>query len=122
MARKLTDAKIQEMWELYKTKQSINYVAEKSGISYITVRKYCHKLDWVERLKVIQVKANRKEDTKEVNHRVRHAKIGKLLQAKGVDKIENMERDDIDGRLAKDLIREGVNIEKEALGDVLQTL
>ena len=118
MARKLTDKKIEEMWGLYKEKQSLYYVREKSNISYETVKKYCQLEKWDERINKIQVEARRVLDKKEVSHRVRHAQIGKLMQAKGVDKIQNMDRDDIDGRLAKDLIKDGVAIEREAVGDI----
>lgn len=121
MARKLTDEKLEEMWGLYKEKQSLYYVREKSNISYETVKKYCQLLKWDERIEKIQVEAHRMLDKKEVAHRVRHAELGKLMQGVGADKLEGMTKKDIKKmkvRDAKDLLKDGIGIEREAVGDV----
>ncbi len=82
-----------------------------------TACKYRKSEKWDERLDQIQQTVAERVDTKQIDHKVRHAKIGQLMQAKGVTALQAATVQDIDPRLAKDLLKEGVTIEKEALGD-----
>ena len=125
MANKLTDAKREEMFLAWQEKQNINYVQVKCGFHHATIKKYRILDNWDERLRSIKVKATRKVDTALVNHRAAHAQIGKLCQVAGTRRIKKILDDpdkdailEIDPRLAKDLIKDGITIEKEAVGDV----
>ena len=114
----LKPAQIEEMFLVYQEKQTLKAVVDTCKISYPTASKYRKSHKWDERLAKIQDAVVRRVSKKDENHRVRHAKIGMMLQAKGVDKIQNMTRNEIDPRLAKDLIKDGVDMERTAIGDV----
>ena len=120
--RKLSDAKVEEMFAAYTEKQTLRYVSRKCNVALQTVNRY-RKLDsWDERIAKIQRKTIEKVNTVIVNKRARQAKYGELMSAIGARRLQNIIEQgtvniDIDGRLAKDLIKDGVTIEREALGD-----
>jgi len=120
--RKLSDAKVEEMFAAYTEKQSLLYVSKKCHVAHQTVRRYKLKEQWDNRLEKIRAKTVQKVDAKAVTERARWAKTGKLMSAIGARRLQNIIEQgtvniDIDGRLAKDLIKDGVTIEREALGD-----
>jgi len=117
MVRKLSDSKVEEMFAAYTEKQTLGYVSRKCQVSHITVKRYRDMFKWDERVEKIKKRTIEKVDARRADHRARHAQLGKLLQIKGATRLQNMPEHDIDGRLAKDLIKDGVTIEREALGD-----
>lgn len=118
MANKLTDSKIQEMWEAWQEKQNLHYVKKKCKVAYQTVMRYRVKEKWDERFDKLQTRVHRKLDTETVNAKARHAKLGQFMQAKGTATLQAVPANEVDPRLAKDLIKDGVTIEREATGDV----
>ena len=125
MARKITDAQLEEMFIAWQEKQTLRHVARKCTVSLPTVRRYKKLEKWDERLEVIKVRATRKANTEITNHRAKHAKIGQLLQSAGVKRIQNIMEDpatnaikQITPKVAGGLIKTGVDIEREAVGDV----
>ena len=125
MSRKITDDQREEMFVAWQKDQTIRSVARKCSVALGTVRRYRLLDKWEDRLKTIKVEANRKADTVIANHRTRHAKIGKLMQAAGVKRIQTIMEDpgkdaikQISPKVAGGLIKTGVDIEREAVGDV----
>lgn len=69
-------------------------------------------------MRAIKATAAKKMDETEAERRARHAQIGKLLQAKGVKTLQELQDKGLeDEGVAVKAIRAGVDIEREALGD-----
>ena len=62
MAKKLTQKKLDSMFEAYCEKQSVRYVSRKCRCSHVTARKYRDKFDWNNRVERIRQKAQVKQD------------------------------------------------------------
>lgn len=115
MANRLSDKKIREMWEAWQEKQTINYVVRKCKVNTNTVKRYREKMGWDERLKAIQSRAEELENESIAQRRARHAKLGKMLQAKGAMFFRDA---DIESESAAiRALETGVEIENLALGD-----
>jgi len=117
MTRRLTDKKIEEMFLAYQEKQSLAHVQRKCKVSLPTIKKYKDEGEWDERLKRVRQKTIEKVDARIASYRARHINLAKLMQVKGAKRLQEIPDAHIDGRLAKDLIRDGITIEREALGD-----
>lgn len=118
MARKITDAEIEEMFVAWQEKQTLRYVGQKCKVSLGTVRRYRDLEKWPERLDAIKVTAKRKANTGISDLRAKQLIAGTKMRTMGVKKLDSMEAEDLDPRLAKDLIKDGIGIEREAVGDV----
>lgn len=113
----ISKTKLEEMFEAYRTKQTFQYVSDTCHICRATVRKYHKSERWDERLgEIIQAVAKR-VDKKDVDHKVRHVEVGKFMQAKGLEGLKVARGKDITPKVAATLLKEGVAIEREALGD-----
>ena len=117
MARKITDTDREGMFLAYQEKQTVNYVQVKCGFHNVTVKKYRTLDKWDERLKKISVKVTRKVDTGLSTLKAEQLLAGTKMREMGVNKLNSIEPADLDPRLAKDLIKDGIGIEREAVGD-----
>ena len=122
MSHRITDADREQMFLAWQEKQTVNHVQVKCGFHNATVKKYRTLDKWDARLKNITVKVKRKVDKSLViakaDIRTEHAQVGRNLRTMGMGKLSSMEPEDIDPRLAKDLVVAGVDMERTAIGDV----
>ncbi len=121
MARKITDTEIEEMFVAWQEKPTLRYVARKCSVCVPTVRRYRDLGGWAERDKKIKVKAQRKADTGISTLRAKQLVAGTKMREVGLKKLNGMSGKDIKKikvRDAKDLIKDGIGIEREAVGDV----
>ena len=117
MARKTTDTDREKMFLAWQEKQTVNYVQVKCGFHNATVKKYRTLDKWDERLKKITVKVTRKVNTGLSTLKAEQLLAGTTMREMGVNKLNSIEPEDIDARLAKDLIKDGIGIERDAVGD-----
>lgn len=120
---KITDKVREKLWVVWQEKQSDLYVAGKCQVSKNTVKKYRLRDKWQERFDRIVAAAHKKVDKQTVEHRVRHAKLGQVLQKVGADCFV----DEATGKVKKGVVRKaadairaiesGVGIEVQALGE-----
>ena len=118
MSRKITDAEIEEMFVAWQEKQTLRYVAQKCKVSLPTVRRYRDLENWADRLNKIQVTAKKKVNDGISDLRADQLLAGTTMRELGIKRLHKTKPEDIDPRLAKDLIVSGVTIEKEAVGDI----
>jgi len=84
---KISDEKIEEMFQVYKEKQSVHYVNQKCQVNRNTITKYRDKYNWDERIEKIKEKTMIRSDDREVNRRVEYLKYTHSLLMKIIDKI-----------------------------------
>lgn len=87
----LTDDDRAKLWELWKQKQSVNWVATESGHERKTVRRYQKLDDWDDRLHRIRIEVERKSDKKEVDERLRLTNMIRAVVSATFKKLYDME-------------------------------
>ena len=115
--RRLSDKKIAAMYKAFCDKQTNSSVARRCNVNQATVRRYRELEKWDDRVDKIQSTVAKRVDVKQIDHKVRHAEIGQIMQAKGLEGLKVATGKDISPKVATSLLKEGVTIEKEALGD-----
>ena len=124
----LTKAKREEMFQAGEQKQTLHSVAMKCKVAMATVKKYRKIDNWAGRIGTIQKRVAKRVNTAAVERRMRHAKMGLLLQECGTKALAGDNERDIKAivvdkaRDAKDFIVDGVRIEREAFGDEVESL
>ncbi len=117
MGQKLSEDRIEELYQAWIQKPTVNNVVKKCKVSAVTVIKYRDERNWIKRIKRVRDKTLQKIDKQDISHKVQHAKAGREMWEKGQTRIANAKDKEIDMRLAKDMVKDGITIEREALGD-----
>jgi hypothetical protein len=117
MGQKLSEDEIEELYQVWITKPTVNNVVKKCNVSAKTVKKYRDERNWIKRIKRVRDQSLKKIEKADISHKVQHAKAGREMWEKGQKRIANATKKEIDIRLAKDMVKDGVAIENEALGD-----
>jgi hypothetical protein len=75
MANKLTQAKIDEMWQAWQEKQSVRHVVKKCHVAKLTAERYRKKENWDARLGAIERRAEHKADLTLSDRRARDLRL-----------------------------------------------
>ena len=83
MAKPLTKAKINAIWEMYKSGITINAIVKKTKIANTTITKYRDKLKWDLRLKKISKKIQTHNDNLDAKRLARQLRTAGRMQGLG---------------------------------------
>ena len=111
----------EKMFAAWCNKPTCYSVAKISGVSENTVHKYRDKDNWIERAAAVHRKVSSKGDNEVAKRLARHINLSQLLQKKGFDALQGSEaKKAVDVKTAfeaRQLIVDGVKLEREVLGD-----
>ena len=119
----LKSEQIEKMFDLYARGENIHSISKLCAISRNTVKKYCDKGNWPERMKNIVKRTESKLNDEYAKRQTRHINIAKVLQQAGFNKFIDPDTGklrkklDLKNRDAITALIQGVQLEREILGD-----
>ena len=102
---------------LFCENKSLNTIARELQIAPSTVARYRDSDNWVARRDEAHKKAIKKVDAHAVNHQARQINLARVLQAKGLGRMQSLTDPDIDARTAMQMVKEGVLLERAIMGE-----
>ena len=114
--KELSRDKISQAFGLYCNNLSIAQISREVGVCRASIARYRDRENWDKRKLETLQRAQHREDTQVVNVQSRYINLGRLLQSKGMQKIQVIGVEDMDARVAMDFVKAGIEIEKDAMG------